>query len=311
MPLQLKRTRDMLINGAYRAPQPSQREEPPAPLTSEGPDLAPKDLEKTVVAGESLDDAVVAAETVETPVPVPVEPSALQLDTTNVSNDPTHAWFTHLSGTSPMAFAKANPPSAVCPMTWPWVFARCLGVHLPPAPPASEGNFSGKWMLMSVPNEYLDARWVQTCAAVEAGEVCAAKVVPGGGAAPGGSPVIAYTRDFRDREDVLRAGLALRARFGGPSACKLLYKPDVFTLCDQERLYETGPRGGRKPVPKCPYQLLPGAGELKVVEKALALAGAMAVESWARRMVAEDDATRDERNPAGREEGTEERPIEL
>ena len=303
MPLQLKRTRDMLINGAYRAPQPSQREEPPAPLTSEGPDLAPKDLEKTVVAGESLDDAVVAAETVETPVPVPVEPSALQLDTTNVSNDPTHAWFTHLSGTSPVAFAKANPPSAVCPMTWPWVFARCLGVHLPPAPPASEGNFSGKWMLMSVPNETLDKRWVQACVAVEAGEVSAAKVVPGGGA-PGGSPVIAYTNDFRDAPGVLRAGLALRARFGEPSLVKLLYKPDVFTLCDPERLFETGPRGGKRPIPKCPYQLLPGAFELKTVSKSLTLAKEMAVEPWARRMAAEDDG-----KPTGT--GTEEAPIEL
>ena len=303
MPLQLKRTRDMLINGAYRAPQPSQREEPPAPLTSEGPDLAPKDLEKTVVAGESLDDAVVAAETVETPVPVPVEPSALQLDTTNVSNDPTHAWFTHLSGTSPVAFAKANPPSAVCPMTWPWVFARCLGVHLPPAPPASEGNFSGKWMLMSVPNETLDKRWVQACVAVEAGEVSAAKVVPGGGAM-GGSPVIAYTNDFRDAPGVLRAGLALRARFGEPSTVKLLYKPDVFTLCDPERLFETGPRGGKRPIPKCPYQLLPGALELKVVSKSLTLAKEMAVEPWARRMAAEDDE-----KPTGT--GTEEAPIEL
>ena len=110
---------------------------------------------------------------------------------------------------------------------------------------------------------------------------------------------------------MLRAGLALRARFGEAFAGRLLYKPDVFTLCDQERLYETGPRGGRKPVPKCPYQLLPGAGELKVVEKALALAGAMAVESWARRMVAEDDATQEEGDAAAKGLGTEERPIEL
>lgn len=310
MPLQLKRTRDMLTSGAYRAPQPPPREESSAPSTSEGPDLAPQDLEKTVVAGEKREDAVVA-ETVEPPAPAPIEPPAFQLDTTNVSNDPKHAWFTHLPGTSPVAFAKANPPSAVCPMTWPWVYARCLGVRLPPAPPASKGNFYGKWMLMSVPDETLDARWVQTCAAVEAGEVSAAKVVPGGGGAPGGSPVIAYTRDFRDRNDVLRAGLALRARFGEAFAGRLLYKPDVFTLCDQERLYETGPRGGRKPVPKCPYQLLPGAGELKVVEKALALAGAMAVESWARRMVAEDDATQEEGDAAAKGLGTEERPIEL
>jgi hypothetical protein len=155
-------------------------------------------------------------------------------------------------------------------------------------------------MLMSVPNETLDKRWVQACVAVEAGEVSAAKVVPGGGAM-GGSPVIAYTNDFRDAEDVLRAGLALRARFGDKAAVKLLYKPDVFTLCDPERLFETGPRGGKRPIPKCPYQLLPGAFELKVVSKSLTLAKEMAVEPWARRMAAEDD---EKPTGTGTEDGT-------
>ena len=146
---------------------------------------------------------------------------------------------------------------------------------------------------------------------MRAGEVRAAKVVPGGGGAPGGSPVIAYTKDFRDETDVLRAGLALRARFGEPHV-KLLYKPDVFTLCDQERLFETGPRGGRRPIPKCPYQLLPGAVELKIVEKSLALAGAMAVEPWARQTAAEDDEVREERGAVlGKERGTKDEPIEL
>jgi len=308
MPLQLKRTREMLASGAYRAPQPPPRDEP-TPSTSEGPDLAPKDApsedlprKETVAAQEK--DAVVVAETVDASAPAKATiDDTCQLDTTRVSNDPAHAWFTHLPGTSPVAFAEANPPTAVCPMTWPWVYARCLGVRLPPAPPAYEGNFSGKWMLMSVPNETLDKRWVQACVAVEAGEVSAAKVVPGGGAM-GGSPVIAYTNDFRDAEDVLRAGLALRARFGDKAAVKLLYKPDVFTLCDPERLFETGPRGGKRPIPKCPYQLLPGALELKVVSKSLTLAKEMAVEPWARRMAAEDDE-----KPTGT--GTEDAPIEL
>ena len=307
MPLQLKRTREMLASGAYRASQPPPRDEP-TPSTSEGPDLAPKDApsedlprKETVAAQEK--DAVVVAETVDASAPAKATIDTCQLDTTRVSNDPAHAWFTHLPGTSPVAFAEANPPTAVCPMTWPWVYARCLGVRLPPAPPAHEGNFSGKWMLMSVPNETLDKRWVQACVAVEAGEVSAAKVVPGGGAM-GGSPVIAYTNDFRDAPGVLRAGLALRARFGEPSTVKLLYKPDVFTLCDPERLFETGPRGGKRPIPKCPYQLLPGAVELKVVSKSLTLAKEMAVEPWARRMAAEDDE-----KPTGT--GTEEAPIEL
>ena len=133
MPLQLKRTRDMLVSGSYRAPRSPPRDEP-TPSTSEGPDLAPED--ETVVALEKREDAVVVAETVDPPESPPAALDAVRLDTKNVSNDPTHAWFTHRPGTSPVAFAKANPPTAVCPMRWPWVYARCLGVRLPPAPPA-------------------------------------------------------------------------------------------------------------------------------------------------------------------------------
>jgi hypothetical protein len=40
--------------------------------------------------------------------------------------------------------------------------------------------------------------------------------------------IICYTNDFRDYDDVARAGLALRRRFG--PGMKLYYKTDVFTL---------------------------------------------------------------------------------
>ena len=214
------------------------------------------------MALEKREDAVVVAETVDPPESPPAALDAVRLDTKNVSNDPTHAWFTHRPGTSPVAFANANPPTAVCPMRWPWVYARCLR-RPSGAAAASEGNFVGKWMLMSVPDEFLDVRWVQTCAAVEAGEVRAAKVVPAASRLFRAAPLIAYSkRLLAVSKLVLRAGLALRARFG---EVKLLYKPDVFTLCDQERLFETGPRGGgdryRSTLPA-----VAGAVELVIVE---------------------------------------------
>ena len=67
------------------------------------------------MALEKREDAVVVAETVDPPESPPAALDAVRLDTKNVSNDPTHAWFTHRPGTSPVAFAKANPPTAVCP----------------------------------------------------------------------------------------------------------------------------------------------------------------------------------------------------
>ena len=109
-----------------------------------------------------------------------------------------------------------------------------------------------------------------------------------------------------------KCGLTVETSQGSLDVTSRLYKPDVFTLCDQERLFETGPRGGRRPIPKCPYQLLPGAVELKIVEKSLALAGAMAVEPWARQTAAEDDEVREERGAVlGKERGTKDVPVEL
>ena len=109
------------------------------------------------------------------------------------------------------------------------------------------------------------------CAAVMAGALPAAKVVPEG-ERPGddlyrggrfrrGTPiVIAYASDFRDADAVLQTGLALRERFS-EEAC-LLHEPDVFTLCDPERQFTVGPRDGKKPEVSVPDA--PGDCHLKV-----------------------------------------------
>jgi hypothetical protein len=123
-----------------------------------------------------------------------------------------------------------------------------------------------------------------------------------------GTPIIAYTNDFRNQTDVLRAGLALRKRFG--DLTKLMYKPDVFTLCDQERLFTVGPRGGKKPVPKCPYLLTHGLETLKVVAQSLSLAKEMAVEPWAKN-VSEDDAEQATLEAHQQNLGSKDKPIEL
>ena len=56
------------------------------------------------MALEKREDAVVVAETVDPPESPPAALDAVRLDTKNVSNDPTHAWFTHRPGTSPVTF---------------------------------------------------------------------------------------------------------------------------------------------------------------------------------------------------------------
>ena len=100
-----------------------------------------------------------------------------------------------------------------------------------------------------------------------------------------GTPVICYTRDFRDQADVLRAGLTLRKRLGGGT--KLLYKTDVFTLCEPERLLARGKKGRVLKTKKktSSYSLEVGESTLKVskdCEQALRLSNQIAVEPWAR-----------------------------
>ena len=229
-----------------------------------------------------------------------------------VALDPLHPWFTHARGTSPSAFAAARPPTKVDPARWSWVYARCDPAAYVGAPvpewETPRGNYSGKWMVMAVPDAYLDERWARACDAVEAGEIYAAKVVPGGGGSSG-SPLICYTTDFRDEADVLRAGLALRRRLGATT--KLMYKPDVFTIAGvrcPEALETIGPRGGRKKILMCPYRLRPveaddasepGAASLHVVKPSLERALELATERWALQSYSDDEDGVDDGDGAG------------
>ena len=161
---------------------------------------------------------------------------------------------------------------------------------------------------MAVPDAYLDERWARACDAVEAGEIYAAKVVPGGGGSSG-SPLICYTTDFRNEADVLRAGLALRRRLGATT--KLMYKPDVFTIAGvrcPEALETIGPRGGRKKILMCPYRLRPveaddasepGAASLHVVKPSLERALELATERWALQSYSDDEDGVDDGDGAG------------
>jgi hypothetical protein len=204
MPLMLKRVRDaMLASGAaHAAPSAAAApERPPVTPSGDAPTPSTSDLE---ISGVVSDPPKAPVQTMP-PTPTPVEPLPVDVhpkpdterdtrSSDHVELHPTHPWFTHHPNSSPVSFAKKYPPTGVTPHSTEWVYAYSLSPQGAPVPPASEGNFSGKWMVMCVPSNELDTKWQQVCAAVEAGEVSAAKVVPGGeGTALGVSQIRRHT----------------------------------------------------------------------------------------------------------------------
>ena len=132
-------------------------------------------------------------------------------------------------GVSQLAFARRFPPSRQDPSRFHWVYVHAIPAEYRGVPaPAEPGNYMGKWMIMNVPASKADLWFAEVARSVEAGEFCSAKTNAGPGKGRGGTGVIiAYTQDFRDRSDVLRAGEALKRRFG--RAVVLKYKADVLT----------------------------------------------------------------------------------
>ena len=90
---------------------------------------------------------------------------------------------------------------------------------------------------MGVKSDIIDAYFVECAKAVEAGELVAAKA-PAGGGDKGVGVLICYTKDFRDRAQAERSGVALKRRFG--CGIGLKYKTDSATY---EGMYAT--KGGK------------------------------------------------------------------
>jgi hypothetical protein len=123
-----------------------------------------------------------------------------------------------------MPLADDAPPSQVTEEPWLWAS--------PPTPDNSDPDLVGKWMVF-VPVHLADTEWRAVSDATRAGRLgIEAKVAT---AAPNPNarsdrerPILVYTRDWRDRDDVERVLVALRQEAG--ITAKAFYKRDVDTL---------------------------------------------------------------------------------
>jgi hypothetical protein len=122
---------------------------------------------------------------------------------------------------------KAPPPAADTHHRWQWAMAPGVGFSAPAA--VNEFAKAGKW-LWFLPVRALDAGWHLIKAAVEAGQLGpGAKVATLGSdfdGDPTRRPVIIYTANYPDEQDVQRVLLALRS-LGVRDA--LAYKTDEAT----------------------------------------------------------------------------------
>jgi len=169
---------------------------------------------------------------------------------------PTHPWLTHHECTKPSVFAALNPVTKA-PMDKAWVYVTGDRQFSDDDIYGKVGAHSGKWMMMGVKSDVIDAYFVECAKAVEAGEFVAAKA-PAGGGDKGVGVLICYTKDFRDRAEARRSAVALKRRFG--CGIGLKYKTDSATY---EGMYATkGGKGGKT----CCYEMKSGSLRMDVDE---------------------------------------------
>jgi hypothetical protein len=169
---------------------------------------------------------------------------------------PTHPWLTHHECTKPSVFAALNPVTKA-PMDKAWVYVTGDRQFSDDDIYGKVGAHSGKWMMMGVKSDVIDAYFVECAKAVEAGELVAAKA-PAGGGDNGVGVLICYTKDFRDRAEARRSAVALKRRFG--CGIGLKYKTDSATY---EGMYATkGGKGGKT----CCYEMKSGSLRMDVDE---------------------------------------------
>ena len=190
---------------------------------------------------------------------------------------PTHPWLTHHDCTKPSVFAALNPVTKA-PMDKAWVYVT--GDRQFSDDEGAGKEYSGKWMIMGVKSDIIDAYFVECAKAVEAGELVAAKA-PAGGGDKGVGVLICYTKDFRDRAQAERSGVALKRRFG--CGVGLKYKTDSATY---EVMYAT--KGG-KADKTCCYEVKSGSLRMDVDEAVYS----KCLELAERSKLARDEMTKD------------------
>ena len=171
---------------------------------------------------------------------------------------PGSTWLTHHDDTPPSVFAALNPVTKA-PAEKQWVYVRRKKSGTAgDADTAGDHSYVGKWMIMGVESDAIDAWFVECAKAVEAGEFVAAKAPAGGGDK---GVLIWYTQDFRDRGDAERAGVALKRRFG--VGMTLRYKTDSATYAG---MYASADGGKGKAGKTCCYEMRSGSLRMDVDE---------------------------------------------
>ena len=213
-------------------------------------------------SGGDASSASTALELLTCPYDVPasvghVPPAALEGAFADPA--PGSAWLTHHDDTPPSVFAALNPVTKA-PAEKQWVYVR----NGKKSGTSGDDSYVGKWMIMGMTSDDIDAWFVECAKAVEAGEFVAAKAPAGGGdeGDKGDKGVlICYTRDFRDRGDVERAGVALKRRFG--VGMTLRYKTDSATYAG---MYASADGGKGKAGKTCCYEMRSGSLRMDVDE---------------------------------------------
>ena len=174
---------------------------------------------------------------------------------------PGSTWLTHHDDTPPSVFAALNPVTKA-PAEKQWVYVRRKKSGTAgDADTAGDHSYVGKWMIMGVESDAIDAWFVECAKAVEAGEFVAAKAPAGGGDKGEKGVLICYTQDFRDRGDAERAGVALKRRFG--VGMTLRYKTDSATYAG---MYASADGGKGKAGKTCCYEMRSGSLRMDVDE---------------------------------------------
>lgn len=175
---------------------------------------------------------------------------------------PGSAWLTHHESTPPSVFAALNPVTkAPAEKQWVYVKGRKSGTA-GDADTAGDHSYVGKWMIMGVESDVIDAWFVECAKAVEAGEFVAAKAPAGGGDKGDDGVLICYTQDFRNRGDAERAGRALKRRFG--VGMTLRYKTDSATHAGMYASADGAAKG--KAGKTCCYEMKSGSLRMDVDE---------------------------------------------
>lgn len=132
-------------------------------------------------------------------------------------------WITQPETEDALSFAQSNLPSRWVGHDVSWIYLRQNNSNQI----TSRKSLCGKWMWF-LPAEKLDTSFVAVAASLQNGALGhAAKCPPPN--STGYTPIIIFTQDFTNTEDVLRVGLELR-RIGAEG--RLSYKPDVFTTSE-------------------------------------------------------------------------------